>query len=324
MHETSSPHATARQADGGAIPVTIIDVLSGQRAVLEAAGQPAQQMDALCARVIDPLRGFWEPMLNTLWMQDKSRPVPSADDPEAIAAMLQLYPPDGDAAKGLTMLSRFADADSLAACSEAVVQTLDRLAPTAHGIELAPIDYTLALASPALTGLEDRNWGYIGFGGMGDTIMMLALPDDRNLPRLPAMAAHEAHHKVRLAFEPWNPATITVGQYYVLEGLAEAFAAELYGEASLGPWVHAVAPDELAHHKPMLRAVLEQTGDPRPYLFGDWAAAFGGYEPLGLPDFIGYTAGYAIVRSYLRDSRMSATEASWLPWREIIAGSDWA
>lgn len=324
MTETSSSTATRRTADNGTVPVTIIDVLSGQRAALEAAGEPEKQRDALRERVIAPLRPIWEPMLQNPWAREPGRPAPSADDPAAIADMLKLYPLDGDASEGLRWLDRFAAAGSLSACGDAIVRALDTLAPSAHGIALAPVDYTLALASPAMMGLVDRNWGYTGFGGMGSVILMLALPDDRNLPRLAAMAAHEAHHKVRLAFEPWNPATITVGQYYVLEGLAEAFAAALYGEESLGPWVHAVAPDELAKHRPMLQAALEQTGDPRPYLFGDWAAGFGGYEPLGLPDFIGYTAGYQIVTSFLRTTGTSAADASWLPWREIVAASDWA
>lgn len=315
---------TRRTADSGEVPVTIIDVLSGQRALLEAAGNPEKQRDVLRNRVIAPLRPVWEPMLRTPWMQDQSRPVPSADDPAALAGMLQLYPPDGDAPEGLRLLDRFKRANSLADCGGAVVRALDTLAPSAHGIALAPVDYTLALANPAAMGLQDRNWGYTGFGGMGGVIMMLALPDDRNVSRLAAMAAHETHHKVRLAFEPWDPATITVGQYYVLEGLAEAFAAALYGEESLGPWVRYVAPSELAKHKPRLQAALEQTGDPRPYLFGDWAAGFGGYEPLGLPDFIGYTAGYEIVTSFLRTTGTSATDAAWLPWREIVAASDWA
>jgi uncharacterized protein YjaZ len=320
---STSPNST-RQADNGATAVTIIDVLSGQRAVLAAAGDPARQPDLLREHVIEPLRPVWEPMFANPWMQDKRRQLPSPDDPAGIADMLQLYPLDGDPDAGLALLDRFAAADSLAACGAAVVRALDVLAPSAHGIEITPVEYTLALASPDASGLGDRNWGYTGFGGMGGVIMMLALPDGRNLPRLPAMAAHETHHKVRLAFEPWNPATITVGQYYVLEGLAEAFAAELYGEESLGPWVTFVAPDELAKHKPALCEALEKTGDPRPYLFGDWASGFGGYEPLGLPDFIGYTAGYQLVRSYLRASGQSAAEASWLPWREIVAGSDWA
>ncbi|XEC95978.1 DUF2268 domain-containing putative Zn-dependent protease [Paenibacillus tarimensis] len=30
------------------------------------------------------------------------------------------------------------------------------------------------------------------------------------------------HHNIRLSYEPWSPGT-TVGQYLVLEGLAEAF-----------------------------------------------------------------------------------------------------
>ena len=123
----------------------------------------------------------------------------------------------------------------LDACADALVRTFDSLAPTAHGIALPPIRYTLALASTSIVHERDGKAAYTGFGGNPGQIMMLAIPNDHNLPRLSAMAAHEAHHNVRLTFEPWDPATITVGQYVVLEGLAEAFAAELIMKRSGGP-----------------------------------------------------------------------------------------
>jgi uncharacterized protein YjaZ len=126
-----------------------------------------------------------------------------------------------------------------------------------------------------------------------------------------------------LTFEPWGPATITVGQYVVLEGLAEAFAAELYGEDSLGPWTRMHTEETLAAQRPVFREAMKQGGDPRPYMFGDWAAAEFHYETKSLPDFIGYGMGYRIVRSFLDATGTSAVDATYLPWREIADGSPW-
>jgi uncharacterized protein YjaZ len=114
--------------------------------------------------------------------------------------------------------------------------------------------------------------------------MVLAWPDGYNLPRLPSIATHEVHHNVRLAFEPWTVGT-TVGQYVVLEGLAEAFAAEMVGEGLLGPWPNALSEDELEEVRPVFRDALETSGfdEIRGYIFGDWAASSHGYAERGLP-----------------------------------------
>ncbi len=317
--ESSDPASSHHLADSGHVSIEIIDVLNGQRAALEAAGDPGAQHAIAQAGIVAPLRSIWEPLLAMPWLPERVDP----DDPASIVAMLSLYPLDADAEAGLHYLDRFTAAGSLAACRDAVIRTFDTLAPSEHGIALPSVRYNLALASPATPGLVDRNRGYTGFGGAPGSIMMIALPDEYNLPRLATMAAHEAHHQVRLTREPWDPATITVGQYLVLEGLAEAFAAQLLGEQTLGPWTTAVAADELARHRPTLVAALKETVDPRPYMFGDWAAATSGYEPRGLPDFIGYTAGYQLVRTALDELGITATEATYLPWREIAAASRW-
>lgn len=307
-------------ADNGHVQLEIVDVLAGQQATFSVSADPERQRQIAAVQVAEPLRFLWKPMLENPWVKEK----PPADDPVSAIQMLNIYPLDGNPLEALRYLDLFHQAGSLAACRDALVRTFDMLRPGDHGITLPSIRFTLALADPDTVGLIERNEGYTGIGGMPGAIMIIAIPNDYNLPRLAAMAAHEAHHNVRLTYEPWNPATITVGQYLILEGLAEAFAAELYGEDKLGPWAATKNTlDVLEQHRPTMRAAIERTGDPRPYMFGDWAASFGGYEPIGLPDFIGYGTGYQIVTSYLKATGLSATEATWKPWREIAAGSPW-
>ena len=80
---------------------------------------------------------------------------------------------------------------------------------------------------------------------------------------------------MRLSYEPWSAET-TVAQYLVLEGLAEAFAAEMYGEDLLGPWVHALNEDQHSELLPRYREALQVTGfnEIRGYMFGDLEGIF--------------------------------------------------
>ncbi len=181
--------------------------------------------------------------------------------------------------------------------------------------------YTLLLGDPAR--LDPQLGGYTGVGGWPGQVLAIAWPSDFNLPRLAAVTAHELHHNVRFSHEPFVPQTVTVGQYIVAEGLAEAFAAEQHGEDKLGPWVHSLDDAGVAAILPRFRAALDQGGFDlaRGYIFGDWAAQSFGFSPQGIPDFAGYAIGYRTVRAFLTRRGLSAVEATYLPWREIAAGS---
>jgi uncharacterized protein YjaZ len=318
MRDPAPALSTHRTADKGNVSIEVVDVLAGQRAMFSETS-PGERRRIGNERVAGPLRPWWEPMTNNPWMPA----TPEIGDPLGYALMLQIAPPEMDGDEALAFLARFEEAGSVRACADALVATFDCLAPTAHGIALPTIRYTLALANPSLRTERDGNAAYTGFGGNPGAIMMIALPDDYNLPRLAAMAAHEAHHNVRLSQEPWEPATITVGQYIVLEGLAEAFAAEMFDEDALGPWTVMHDEEVLRQHRATYRNALELMGDPRPYMFGDWAAEEFHYEAKGLPNYIGYGMGYRVVRSYLEASGATPAEATYVPWREIAEGAPW-
>ena len=114
-----------------------------------------------------------------------------------------------------------------------------------------------------------------------------------------------------------------MGQYIVAEGLAEAFAAELYGADKLGPWVSILDDEQAAAIMPRFREAIGLRGFDitRAYIFGDWAAESSGYAAQEIPDFAGYCIGYRTVRAFLAKSGLSAAEATYLPWREIVDGS---
>lgn len=293
-----------------------IDALTGQRAML--AAPTGQRMDVFRERVMTPLAPFWEPFM--AWM-------PPTEGDEEVEPMLRAarrfgyYSPEQDAEAGLQALDRFAAAGTWAESVAAVERAWATLDPEAYGIVLPTVRYTLLLGDPAK--LDPKLGGYTGAGGWPGQVLAIAWPNDFNLPRLAAVSAHELHHNVRFSYEPFVPQTVTVGQYIVAEGLAEAFAAEQHGEDKLGPWVHSLDDDGVAAILPRFRAALDQGGFDltRGYIFGDWAAQSFGYPPQGIPDFAGYCIGYRTVRAFLTRRGLTATEATYLPWQEITAGS---
>jgi uncharacterized protein YjaZ len=123
--------------------------------------------------------------------------------------------------------------DALAAQREALRRAWAAPRPGERGVAIEPVAFALVLTAPR-PGDED---GDSGFGAIPGRAMTTVWPSARNLPRLPAATAHELHHNVCFSVEPWpDPNGVPVGQYMVAEGLAEAFAAELFGQEMLGRW----------------------------------------------------------------------------------------
>lgn len=80
--------------------------------------------------------------------------------------------------------------------------------------------------------------GFSGNGSVPGFITLTLWPTEENMGRLEAAAVHELHHNLR--YSPggvvWDPATVRVGEQIVSEGLADAFARQLYGKAGYTPW----------------------------------------------------------------------------------------
>lgn len=274
-----------------------IDMLRNQRLLLEAA--PERRPDIYGELVVEPLRPFWESMLAKM---------PPGQDTSDPTGLMGVYPPDLDDKEGLEAIAWLERAGSWQECLKAIEQAERLLRPEDHGVFLDNLQYSLVLADPAKF---EHLHGYTGFGGTPGQAIVLVWPSDYNVPRLPAITAHEFHHNIRLSYEPWSADT-TVGQYIVVEGLAEAFAAEMYGADKLGPWVHSLDDEQHEQVKPIYRDALSTTGFPviLGYMFGNPQA--------GIPAYAGYSVGYRVVNEYLRHSGKSVVEATYRPWQEII------
>lgn len=287
--------------------IKTIDTLTNQLKVLESA--PELHSDSYQNEVVEPLRPVWESVLNRMPVNmQKQNPV----------QLLGMFDPTTDSIKdGLDALVRLERDGSWAACQEALIRAERLLKPEEHGVSLQPIGLTLVLGSERRFGKEP---GFTGSSSEG-IVTVVVWPNDYNVPRLPSIAAHEFHHIVRMTFEPWTAAT-TVGQYLVIEGLAEAFAAEMYGEDMLGPWVHMLTGAQREELKPRYHEALQVSGfnEIRGYIFGDLDENYG-FGKIGLPPYAGYSIGYHVVAEYLRRSGKTPSEATYVPWQEIIEES---
>jgi uncharacterized protein YjaZ len=165
--------------------------------------------------------------------------------------------------------------------------------------------------------------GYCGFGGIPGYIMIAVNPNTYNIPRIPALIAHEFHHNIRFSYFDWDHGNVTVGEYLVIEGLAESFATALYGEELLGPWVTSIDEEELEYSIEVIRDGLHVKGfaEVSAYMFGDEAAKREGYAPVGLSAGAGYAVGYHVVQSFMKKNNVTIEEATLMSTEEIMNGS---
>lgn len=150
-------------------------------------------------------------------------------------------------------------------------------------------------------------------------------PNDYNLPRLGGCIVHEMHHLIRSKVVPWNMMTATVADYIIHEGLAESFAAELFGEEMVGYYVTEFDDTELDTARTLIGDNLTTAGFDtlRAFIFGDYLAQKFGLPTVGMPDYGGYAIGYRVVQAYLKRTGKSVKEATFIPAAEIVAESEY-
>jgi uncharacterized protein YjaZ len=214
-------------------------------------------------------------------------------------------------------LAALSQANAWEQSSEALHQGLRAF----HGYAVPEKDLVFALLLADLTNTPLQR-GYTGFGAIPGWVMTVyGVPDRYNLERIQACTVHELHHNILARIFPVQMSVWTVGEYMIMEGLAESFAAELYGEDKIGYWVTDFDMAQMPSVKDIFRGALETTGFStiRGYIFGDEVAgAQYGIERVGVPAFSGYALGYHTVQAYLQATGKSVAEATFVPVREII------
>ncbi|PPG02584.1 peptidase [Pseudoclavibacter sp. RFBI5] len=220
--------------------------------------------------------------------------------------------------EGLQMLVDAAAWTRVAEALEAGAAALKAADPSVFVPDLTVL---LLLGDPTSEHFLNEVQGLSGFGGISGFIAITVWPTQRVLDRLEAIAVHELHHNIR--YSPggiaWNPATVTVGEHVISEGLADTFATELYGGAGHTHFVtDATRSDDQVLAK--VATGLEITGmqEFAGWVLGDATARLMGGSPVGLPTGAGYAAGARIVAAYVEATGTTAAQNVRTPAAEIL------
>ncbi|MFG1707357.1 DUF2268 domain-containing protein [Nonomuraea sp. M3C6] len=224
---------------------------------------------------------------------------------------------DADDPRYLPAIRRMIEADVLGQVRRELVRASERLIGAKQAESLQVM---FVLGNPDDEHLMNGSGGYYGMGGSPGWLYLLGWPSEEVIGRIAHCAVHEFHHNVRYTNVEWNPATVTVGEHVVAEGLAEAFVRELSGPEAMGPWSSMVTGEafDLAYERIMADFDLAGMRHTPAYVLGDSAMRKFGQEPRGIPDMAGYAVGLRLVDQALAATGLTAAEATLLPAPELM------
>lgn len=284
--------------------------------VLDSAGTMTEVLAASPADRPDLVRAMWAPMAGMY------RFVPGGVDLGQAHLQSFGFPWDRDTDAVRRAVDTLVRADAWNRIRSGLEQGVAALRAADPAATIPDLTVQLLVGDPANSHFIEEVQGLSAFGGISGYISITVWPTATVLDRLEAIAAHELHHNVR--YSPggivWDPATVTVGEQVIAEGLADVFAAELHGP--LG-YAHFVAESTRCDDAVLAKVAsgLEVTGMANftAWIHGDASARLFGAEPVGLPTGAGYAAGVRMVRAWLEATGGTAAEAVRTPATEIIA-----
>ncbi|MGK4909655.1 DUF2268 domain-containing protein [Streptomyces albus] len=288
--------------------ITVLDTYSAMRKILLA---PAADRVDLLRALLEANRGMY-------------RHHPGELDLVAVHRQSSGFPIDRDEERCLDALETLATAGAWARMQSALEKGLAVLLEATPGLEAPDITVLFLLGDPGDEHFMGPCKGLTGFGGISGHIAITFWPFPENVERLEATAVHELHHNLRWApgGVVWDPMTVTVGDHIVGEGLADAFARQLYGD-ELGP--ARIGVPHLHDDEVFAKVLtgLDVTGMENftAWVHGDPSAERFGLTPVGLPMGAGYAAGNRLVDTYLSATGKTAAQALHTDSSEIIAAT---
>ncbi|RZQ65860.1 DUF2268 domain-containing protein [Amycolatopsis suaedae] len=284
--------------------ITVLDTYPAMREILRA---PREERDGLLAAMVEPAAGMY-------------RYFPGEVDLVALHRMASGFPLDRDEERCLDALEALRDADAWTRIGRALEAAVATQLAATPDITVPDLTVLLVLGDPADELFMGPAMGLTANGSVTGYLYLNLWPYPENLERLEATAVHELNHNLR--YSPggvvWDPATVTVGEHVVSEGLADAFARQLYGDLGYSrlstPHLH----DDAVFEKVV--SGLDVTGMQNfaAWVLGDAIAGRYGATTVGLPTGAGYAAGNRLVDAYLAATGRTAAEALHVPSREVI------
>ncbi|MCR6487538.1 DUF2268 domain-containing protein [Amycolatopsis sp. OK19-0408] len=285
--------------------ITVLDTLPAMREILRA---PAADRPELLRAMLRPAAGMY-------------RYFPGEPDLVALHRMGSGFPLDRDGERCLEALDALAEAGAWARIGRALEDAVAVQVAATPGITVPDLTVLLVLGDPGDEHFMGPSLGLTANGSVSGHLFLNLWPFPENLARLEATAVHELNHNLR--YSPggvvWDPATVTVGEQVVSEGLADAFARQLYGD-ELGYARIGVAhlADDAVFAKVVTGLGVTGMRNFTAWVHGDASAIRFGAEPVGLPSGAGYAAGNRLVDAYLAATGRTAAEALLADSREVI------
>lgn len=289
------------------VTINVIDSRTAMRQILTA---PADQRPALLRQMLLPVAEMY-------------RYFPGEVDLVEVHHWGSGFRVDEQDERSLPALDRLADADAWGRIDAALHDAARVQREAVPDVEVPDIAVMLVLGDPADDHFMDVNLGMSANGSVSGYLWLNLWPSDENLVRIEATAVHELNHNLRYTTAPqyWDPATVTLGEQVVSEGLADAFARQLYGDLGYTRIGLESVNDNDVFDKVV--AALNVTGmhNFAPYIFGDATARRFGAEPVGLPTGAGYAVGNRLVDRYLTATGHTAAEALLAESGDVIVAS---
>lgn len=285
--------------------ITVLDTATTMASVLDA---DESERPHLVRAMLAPMEGMF-------------RFFPGEVDLLTMHRMALGFPIDRDVATCREALGRLRDADAWQRIERALDDAVTVQTAAVPSLTVPDITVLLVLGDPGDDFFIGPARGLSGNGGLTGFITLTVWPTEENLDRLEAAAVHELHHNLRYApgGVVWDPNEVVVGEHVVSEGLADAFARQLYGEArGYSPIGRDHLTDDAIFERVVsgldVRGMQNFTG----WVLGDAAAERFGTEPVGLPTGAGYAVGNRLVDHYLAATGSSAAEALHVPSADVI------
>ncbi|MFK0245455.1 DUF2268 domain-containing protein [Amycolatopsis azurea] len=285
--------------------IKVLDTYPAMREILRA---PLADRATLLKAMAGPAAGMY-------------RYFPGEVDLVAMHAMSSGFPLDRDEERCLEALEALHEADAWNRIQRALDDALAVQLAATPGLAVPDITVLTVLGDPGDAHFMGPNLGMTANGSVSGYIHLNFWPYPENLARLEATAVHELNHNLR--YSPggviWDPATVTVGEQIVSEGLADAFARQLYGDELGYARIGVPRLDDDAVFAKVVSG-LEITGMQNftAWVHGDETAARYGGTPVGLPTGAGYAAGNRLVDAYLAATGRTAAEALLADRRDVI------
>jgi uncharacterized protein YjaZ len=285
--------------------ITVLDTYPAMRSILRA---PRAERPELLRAMLEPAAGMY-------------RYFPGEVDLVAMHGMGSGFPLDRDEDRCLEALEALHGADAWSRIGQALEHGIEVQLAATPDIVVPDLTVLLVLGDPADEHFMGPSLGLAANGSVSGYLFLNVWPYAENLARLEATAVHELNHNLR--YGPggvvWNPATVTVGEQVVSEGLADAFARQLYGD-ELGYARIGVAhlKDDAVFDKVLTGLDVTGMQNFTAWIHGDASAVRYGATPVGLPSGAGYAAGNRLVDAYLAATGRTAAEALLVDSKDVI------